>query len=195
MQSSCWEQFPKLPFLFESPPFYDRKPFSFSKTKGRVDRAQERKPHVYAFGGFAGGIAACIAQNTDLALGKPLDRETWPQVPHLGSSSHGLRHRPVGASVLTRRRGSWGWRGGSAGQWGWDPENLGIYLTSGWREGEIPNSFYPTYLASRVATKIEENRIGDPTGLLALKSPNPVMLGLCTDSFVICAYYYFKLTM
>nr|KAF6349282.1 hypothetical protein mMyoMyo1_011822 [Myotis myotis] len=51
-----------------------RKPFSFSKTKGRVDRAQERKPHVYPFGGFEDGIAACIAQNTDIALGKPLDR-------------------------------------------------------------------------------------------------------------------------
>lgn len=65
VQTSCWEQFPKLLFLFEFPPFYFKKPFSFPKTKGPVERVPEGKPHLYMFGGSEDGAAACIAQNTN----------------------------------------------------------------------------------------------------------------------------------
>lgn len=87
VQTSCWEHFPKLLFLFEFPPFYFKKPFSFPKTKGPVEGHQRGSPTCTCLEGLRMALLPA-SPRTPIALVRPVGGERWPHAPPLGSPWH-----------------------------------------------------------------------------------------------------------
>ena len=76
---------------------------------------------------------------------------------------------------------AWG-RGGAAGPWAL----RGLFGVR--MEGEAGMCQFPCYHALRASSRVEENRTGDPAGFSVLKCQ--FCTSLCTDSIVVCGYYY-----